>query len=451
MKFISVSLLLSTCVALCLSSAIPESLSLAKSSSNIHAVLVAGSNGFENYRHQADVCHAYQVLRSHGVPSENIIVMMYDDIANNKENPYPGRIFNVPNGTDVYQGVSKDYTGPEVNSENFMKVLKGDKELAAKGKKVLQTGPDDHVFIYFADHGGTGIICFPSDSLTSQDLNETLTYMHQNKMYGKLTFYLESCESGSMFNNILSDELNVYATTAANPFESSYGCFCDQPDIYTCLGDEYSVAWILDSEGNVISKEPLETQFQHVTKTVKNSSPQEYGDKTLANLDVGEFQGESQSSIDAFVKHVKVTGQYNSRDIPLFNLKRKLASNLSSNETSEAQSKLLNVISGRRFYDRAIRNVIDELCTKGFCSHAADVLSIRSPLIDHNSYSKIVKQFNASCLNVAIHYYGLKYMYAFANIVESNNFDPASLEKFQHYLEKACLNHVVAHGYDAII
>lgn len=25
------------------------------------AVLVAGSNGYWNYRHQADICHAYQV------------------------------------------------------------------------------------------------------------------------------------------------------------------------------------------------------------------------------------------------------------------------------------------------------------------------------------------------------------------------------------------------------
>ena len=32
---------------------------------------------------QADVCHAYQILRRNGVPPENIIVMMYDDIANN--------------------------------------------------------------------------------------------------------------------------------------------------------------------------------------------------------------------------------------------------------------------------------------------------------------------------------------------------------------------------------
>ena len=34
---------------------------------------------------QADVCHAYQILHKHGIPDENIVVMMYDDIAYNKE------------------------------------------------------------------------------------------------------------------------------------------------------------------------------------------------------------------------------------------------------------------------------------------------------------------------------------------------------------------------------
>jgi legumain len=49
------------------------------------AVLVAGSNGYYNYRHQADVCHAYQILHKHGIPDSNIVVMMYDDIAHNVE------------------------------------------------------------------------------------------------------------------------------------------------------------------------------------------------------------------------------------------------------------------------------------------------------------------------------------------------------------------------------
>ena len=29
------------------------------------------------------MCHAYQVLRAHGVPDDHIVVMMADDIAHN--------------------------------------------------------------------------------------------------------------------------------------------------------------------------------------------------------------------------------------------------------------------------------------------------------------------------------------------------------------------------------
>jgi len=46
-----------------------------------YAVLVAGSNGYYNYRHQSDICHAFHVLTDKGqIPAENIIVFMYDDI-----------------------------------------------------------------------------------------------------------------------------------------------------------------------------------------------------------------------------------------------------------------------------------------------------------------------------------------------------------------------------------
>ena len=32
---------------------------------------------------KADACHAYQILHKNGIPDENIVVMMYDDIAHN--------------------------------------------------------------------------------------------------------------------------------------------------------------------------------------------------------------------------------------------------------------------------------------------------------------------------------------------------------------------------------
>lgn len=34
---------------------------------------------------QADVCHAYQIVHKNGIPDEQIVVMMYDDLAQNEE------------------------------------------------------------------------------------------------------------------------------------------------------------------------------------------------------------------------------------------------------------------------------------------------------------------------------------------------------------------------------
>jgi hypothetical protein len=48
------------------------------------AVIAAGSKTFANYRHQADACHAYQIALKNGIPKENIILMMEDDVANDQ-------------------------------------------------------------------------------------------------------------------------------------------------------------------------------------------------------------------------------------------------------------------------------------------------------------------------------------------------------------------------------
>ncbi|RWW25434.1 hypothetical protein BHE74_00043005 [Ensete ventricosum] len=108
------------------------------------AVLIAGSNGYYNYRHQVD---------------ENIIVFMYDDIADNEDNPIPGVVINDPQGEDVYAGVPKDYVGDDVNVNNFFAVLLGNRTALTGGSgKVIDSGPDDYIFVYYTDHGGPGVL-----------------------------------------------------------------------------------------------------------------------------------------------------------------------------------------------------------------------------------------------------------------------------------------------------
>jgi legumain len=279
-----------------------------------YAILIAGSNSFWNYRHQADILHAYHILTTNGMPKDNIIVFAYDDIANDKNNPFPGKIFNKPDpngkGVDVYQGVPIDYKGNDITTQVFLNVLEGN-STAVKGKgteRVLTSKADDHVFIYFSDHGATGLIEFPdldgfSQFLYADELMKTLTKMHTNKMYKQLVFYLEACESGSMFEMLLSEDLNIYATTAASPYESSFEIYCNGQDVIdgkemgTCLGDEYSVNWMEDSDANLGLTESLQWQFDKVKLRTKESHPHEYGDMTFVTEDIGQFQGYQDSSL----------------------------------------------------------------------------------------------------------------------------------------------------------
>lgn len=50
--------------------------------------------------------------------------------------------------------------------------------------------------------------------------------MWTNDMYKEMVFYMEACESGSMFEGLLPSDVKIYATTAANSEESSYGTYC---------------------------------------------------------------------------------------------------------------------------------------------------------------------------------------------------------------------------------
>jgi legumain len=262
------------------------------------AVIVAGSNGFWNYRHQADACHAYQIMKKNGIPESNIIMMAYDDIANDPENPFPGQIFNKPNGEDVYKGCNIDYKGADVTPSNFLNILKGNAAGVKGGNgKVLKSNANSKVFVNFADHGAPGLIAFPSQYLYANDLNSTITYMHKNNLYKEMVLYIEACESGSMFEGILADNINVYAITAANADESSWGTYCYPDDVVngqhinSCLGDLFSVNWMEDADKSDPSSETLDSQFEKVKTLTAKSHVMRYGDLEFKSEPVGNFYG----------------------------------------------------------------------------------------------------------------------------------------------------------------
>lgn len=147
----------------------------------------------------------------------------------------------------------------------FLSVLKGDERaLSGKGNgKFLNTDKDSKVFIFFTDHGAPGLLAFPSAMLFADDLMKALHFMNENKRYKKLVFYVEACEAGSMFEGLLPPNIDVYALTASNAHESSFGTYCYPDDVVngehlgSCLGDEFSVNWMEDADAHDLQKETL--------------------------------------------------------------------------------------------------------------------------------------------------------------------------------------------------
>ena len=280
-----------------------------------YAILVAGSNTYINYRHQADVFHHYQILIDRGFKPENIITFAYDDISYNSKNPFQGKIYNSPNGKDVYSGVVIDYIEDDVTPENFIAVITGETmSINVKDprstSKVLTSTENDNVYIYFSDHGLDNSISFPNKFLYADELNDALLTMYEKKMYKELVFYMEACHSGSMFQDLLPKNISIYAVTAANPRESSFAEYCQKKAVVngvnlgTCLGDEFSARFMEDIEsrpGDKLKGYSMQEQFDYLDKAVTGSHVQQYGDLNIAQQSIFEFIAGQTNKVLKFV------------------------------------------------------------------------------------------------------------------------------------------------------
>lgn len=343
MKFVSVALLL-----------------LALAAADNWAVLVAGSDGFWNYRHQADVSHAYQIMKRGGIPADHIITMMYNDVANDEFNPFPGELYNHPgdDSPNVYEGVIVDYEKDEVTPENFMKVLLGDE---STGKKVLKSNENDNIFLFFSDHGGPNVLCFPEGDLSKTDFQKTLKTMHEKKMFKHFVLYIEACYSGSMGLNFPED-LGISIVTAADHTESSWGWYCGNEavvkgkDIGSCLGDEFSVFWMEDTDKGEQRTETLNEQWKRIHNGVTKSHASRYGDTTFESDLIGEYVGYPEEKI-SYKQQSSVA--WDSRDAKFLFLLHKYQRTEGS-EKAKWEKLYLEELSLRQQIDRYINSFAKE-------------------------------------------------------------------------------------------
>merc|ERR1712166_1205194 len=277
------------------------------------AIIVAGSSGFGNYRHQADTCHAYQIVKDSGIPEEQIIMFNYDDAANSsyQHADFKGKLFNKPTaagvqGVDVYEGCNIDFKGKHATAKNLLSVMKGDPlEDSTASKKTLKSNSNSKIFFYFADHGAPGLVAIPVGKyLYADELFATVKQMYANDMYKEMVMYMEACEGGSMFEKFDYKSLNVYATSATNGKVSSWGTYCSPHDkvdgksVGSCLGDLYSVTWMEDTDKHSKTfHETLKTQYETVKKETTKSPVQEFGNLDIQKEPIGAFQSTQSGAV----------------------------------------------------------------------------------------------------------------------------------------------------------
>ncbi|KHJ93592.1 peptidase C13 family protein [Oesophagostomum dentatum] len=133
--------------------------------------------------------------------------------------------------------------------------------------------------------------------------------MYQNHRYSQLVFYIEACYT--------------YAVTAAHRNESSYATYCHTDMKLPCLGDEFSVNWMEDSDVKDINNETLDEQYWIVKNLTKRSHVMRYGDLRITSNPVAWFQGEERlikKSMHSDIENLSKGESWPALDVELLSL-----------------------------------------------------------------------------------------------------------------------------------
>jgi len=265
-----------------------------------------------------------------------------------------GKMFNKPTkkgtpGKDVYEGCKIDYKGKEVNAANFIKVLSGD---ASSNGPVLKSTAADRVFVYYVDHGGPGILGVPDGAkggyITAKSVNKALETLHSKGGYKELLFYLEACESGSIFNKLLTAP-NVKAVTAASPKESSWGWYCP--------GDTKTGGDMVDGKDVGAA----------VKKAVNKSHVQEYGVKTLDSEPAGNFEGNTSKLMKGLVPATIEGDGVDSRQVEVHQAYYRVLRAKTAAERKSAEQKLSAILARRHEADEKFGKIAVAACEINNC------------------------------------------------------------------------------------
>lgn len=222
-----------------------------------YAVLVQGSEGYVNYRHQADVLSVYQALRRGGFPDDHIILIIDADMASHPNNPQPGTVRTSADGPDLLSGTDVlpkaviDYDSRNLSAQDIADILAG--RSSSRLPVVVPQGEGNNVLLYWSGHGRSSSQggadefawrdTYAGRGLTADLLRETAEAM----TFRKLCIAAEPCYGECVVRSV-EGLPGVLAMSGASADEQSWAdhwsddariWLCDRftLNLVTCLSD----------------------------------------------------------------------------------------------------------------------------------------------------------------------------------------------------------------------
>ena len=253
-----------------------------------YAVLVAASEGWKNYRHQADVLGVYHYLKGKGYDDDHIILIMADDIANNEQNPLPGVVRRELSGENLYENVQIDYKLGDLTLDDLRQILTSEQSEAYP--VTLGSSENDNVLFFWSGHGTKRGWTWKD----TEDLNaEFAKAMFSEMKFRKQFAIIETCYSGVVGQGCTSIP-GLLIMTAANPYETSKADAFDN-ELHAYLSNTFTssiLSWLETNPQSIIRD-----LYVHAFDKTNGSHVMVYNSDYYGSLylnDMGEYYPDGQ-------------------------------------------------------------------------------------------------------------------------------------------------------------
>jgi len=233
------------------------------SSGDFKAIIVATSDEWDNYRHQADAAYVYQLLHENGVTDDDIFLITPEDIPVSPQNPIPGDLHHVVSGENIYIPGTSDINQTKVTSNQFISLLLGINQ--DTGKPALISDENTTLLIYIVGHAKQDFLKFPDDDyLSRSDFQNALRILANQNRFRHLLIIVDSC-----FGESFGKGLNIPGIiffTGASAEETSKGTEFDLL-IRQWLSDDFTMSFtsVLQNTPNLTLRELYEKTYDRVS------------------------------------------------------------------------------------------------------------------------------------------------------------------------------------------